>query len=296
LKKRMCKGVLIVLLIIIGLSGVMAQNSKPLVLQEMTWVEVEDYLRTHDIVIIPIGSTEQHGPHLPLGTDYYEAMGISKLISQKTGVLIAPVLLAGYSVYHSGFPGTLSLKPETLEQVLFETVEMLMQYGFKRFLFFNYHGGNNVSQDKVIHRINHSTEATAVSIGVGSSLQKGAGQVEGVEYDHHAGIKETSNMLYLYPDMVQMDKAEKPVMTFSPLLKNLMAASEENPNLETIAESMQAVPLETGKYGASHEISSNGIWSTSDPKSATREIGEKRIGEMVDRAVKLIESWNMVEK
>ena len=141
------------------------EERKPLVLQEMSWPDVRDYLKTNDMVIIPLGSTEQHGPHMPLGTDYYEAMGMSKLISARTGVVVAPVLLAGYSEYHSGFPGTLSLKPETMEQVLFETAEMLMKYGFRRFMFFNYHGGNNIVQQKIIHRINHTTEAIAVAIG-----------------------------------------------------------------------------------------------------------------------------------
>ncbi len=115
------------------------EEGKPLILQEMSWTDVRDYLKTNDMVIIPIASTEQHGPHLPLGTDYYEATGISKLISARTGIMMAPVLLSGYSEYHSGFPGTLSLKPETMEQVLFETAEMLMRYGFRRFMFFNYH-------------------------------------------------------------------------------------------------------------------------------------------------------------
>ena len=71
------------------------KGGKPLVLQEMSWTDVRDYLKTSDMVIIPLGSIEQHGPHLPLGTDYYEATGISKLISSRTGVVVAPVVLAG---------------------------------------------------------------------------------------------------------------------------------------------------------------------------------------------------------
>jgi creatinine amidohydrolase/Fe(II)-dependent formamide hydrolase-like protein len=133
---------LIVLFVVLGVSGFAAENGKALVLQEMSWVDVKEYLKTNDMVIIPMGATEQHGPHLPLGTDYYESFGISKLISEKTGVVVAQVLMVGYSIYHSGFPGTLSLKPETMEQVLFETVEVLLKYGFRRFMFLNYHGGN----------------------------------------------------------------------------------------------------------------------------------------------------------
>ena len=57
------------------LKSLQKKEGKPLVLQEMSWTDVRDYLKANDMVIIPLGSTEQHGPHMPLGTDYYEAMG-----------------------------------------------------------------------------------------------------------------------------------------------------------------------------------------------------------------------------
>jgi len=272
------------------------EEGKPLVLQEMSWTDVRDYLKTSDMVIIPIASTEQHGPHLPLGTDYYEATGISRLISARTGVVIAPVLLAGYSEYHSGFPGTLSLKPETMEQVLFETAEMLMRYGFRRFMFFNYHGGNNIVQSKVIHRINHTTEAIAVAIGHGSPIQKGRYQEKDEVGDDHAGIGETSLMLYLKPELVRMERAERPKATYNKKLQELWMLSQQYPDLLMVFNSLRGVPVETKKGGASHELYSNGIWSFSDPKKATKERGEKQIKGMADYAVKFIEAWKKVEK
>lgn len=274
-----------------------AQNEvKPVVLQEMSWSDVEEYLKASDMVVIPLGSTEQHGPHMPLGTDFYEAMGMSKMISARTGVMVAPVLLAGYSVYHSGFPGTLSLKPETMEQVLFETAEMLIKYGFRRIMFFNYHGGNRIVESKVIHRINHTTEAVAVAIGAGASFQKGETKIEGVLYDSHAGVGETSIMLYLKSELVKMEKAQIPKLNFSPQMKELLKLSRKDPELMVIMGSLQAVPSETKKGGASHEISSNGIWSSGNPKKATRELGEKTVNRMVDHAVKFIEAWKKAQK
>jgi len=169
-KRRLLTWSLSVMLFNLTLIGLMAAD-KPLILQELTWTDIKSYLKTNDMVIIPLGSTEQHGPHLPLGTDFYEAFGLSKMISAQTGVLVAPLTFTGYSPYHSGFPGTLSLQPETMERVIFESVEWLLKYGFRRFLFFNYHGGNNIVQTRVIHRINHQTPGIAVAIGHGSSLQ-----------------------------------------------------------------------------------------------------------------------------
>jgi len=271
------------------------EEGKPLVLQEMSWTDIRDYLKTNDMVIIPIGSTEQHGPHMPLGTDYYEATGISKLISARTGVVMAPVLLVGYSEYHSGFPGTLSLKPETMEQVLFETAEMLIKYGFRRFMFFNYHGGNNIVQSKVIHRINHTTEAIAVAIGHGSPIQKGRYQGKDEVGDEHAGIGETSLMLYLKPELVKIERAERPKAIYSEKLQALWMLSQKYPDLLMVFNSLRGVPVETKKGGASHELYSNGIWSFSDPKKATKQRGEKQVKGMADYAVKFIEAWKKVK-
>jgi len=286
----------ITIILFFGAFSFAQKQGNPLILQEMSWTDVEEYLKTCDMVIIPLGSTEQHGPHMPLGTDYYEAMGMSKLISARTGVVVAPVLLAGYSVYHSGFPGTLSLKPETMEQVLFETAEMLMKYGFKRFMFFNYHGGNYVVESKVIHRINHTTEAIAVAIGAGSPIQRGRYQEKYEVQDEHAGIGETSMMLYLKPGLVKMERAKKSKMTYNEKLQELWMLSQKHPELAMVFNALRGVPVETKKGGASHEFSSNGIWSLSDPKMATKERGEKQVKGMASYAVKFIEAWKKTKK
>ena len=273
-------------------SAAPAQGRKALLLQEMTWTDVRDYLKSSDMVIIPLGSTEQHGPHLPLGTDYYLAMGALEKISARTGVAVAPVLLAGYSEYHSGFPGTLSIKPDTMVQVLFESAQMLLKYGFRRLMFFNSHGGNNIVQQKIIHRINQETEAVATAIGYGGSIQ-----VEDEEFfDWHAGIEETSDMLYLKPELVRMERAEKPVIHFTPRMQELLALSKKSPELMGIWESLFATPTETGKGGASRDLSSNGVWCLSDPKQATKERGEKDVLGQVERAVKFIEAWKQAKE
>jgi len=272
----------------------LAQNQgKPLVLQEMTWTDVRDYLNTNDMVIIPLGSTEQHGPHLPLGTDYYLALDTAKLISARTGVVVAPVVMAGYSLYHSGFPGTLSLKPETMEEVLYETAEMLVKYGFRRIMLFNYHGGNNIIQEKIIYRINQTTEATAIAIGYGGPIQKSEEQEF---FDWHAGIEETSMMLYFEPSLARMERTEKPVIHFTPQMEELRELAKKNPELTIVWNSLFGTPAETKKGGTSRELSSNGVWCLSDPKASKAEIGEKIIKGMVDQAVKFIEAWKQAKK
>lgn len=282
------------LLILAASAAVSARTpGKALVLQEMTWTDVRSYLETGDMVIIPLGSTEQHGPHLPLGVDSYLSLDISQLISEKTGVVVAPVVLAGYSFYHSGFPGTLSLKPETMEEVLYETVQMLVKYGFRRIMFFNYHGGNNVVQEKIVYRINQTTPATAVAVGYGGPLQKDENQAF---FDWHAGVEETSMMLYLEPRLVRMERAEKPVIRFTPKMEELRALAKSHPDLLVAWSALFATPAETKKGGASAELSGNGVWCLDDPRSAKAEIGETIVRRMVDQAVRFIEAWKLAKK
>ena len=276
-----------------------SETERPLVLQEMTWQDVREYLKTCDMIIIPLGSTEQQGPHLPLGTDFYEAHGISKIISAKSGVIVAPLALAGYSDIHSGFPGTVSVRPGTLEKYLFECVESLIAQGFKKIMFFNYHGGNNIVQSKVMHRINHETPATALAIGIGGSIRKDvpAGTYEKF-FDWHAGLGETSIMLYLEPGLVRRDRIENPVLNFRFTREpgKLKELFEKNPELAHVWSEEIGVPARTGKGGASREFTSNGVWTLNDLKTANPGLGKMRVDAMVKSAVDFIDAWKKVKK
>lgn len=169
---------------------------------------------------------------------------------------------------------------------------MLVGYGFRRIMFFNYHGGNNVVQEKVVYRINQTTPATAVAIGYGGPIQKDEGQEF---FDWHAGVDETSMILYLEPGRARMERAEKPVLRFTPKMEELRKLAEANPDLLTPWSALFGTPGETGKGGASRELSSNGVWCLSDPRTATAEIGEKVVRRMVDQASKFIEAWKLAK-
>src|SRR5437868_1429652 len=103
-------------------------------LPHMTWPEVEDLLNRTDMVIIPVPSLEQHDPQTPIGTDFLSGVERAKLIAQKIDILVAPVIIAGSSPYHMGFPGTITISTETLEKVYFEATQSLIRHGFRRIL------------------------------------------------------------------------------------------------------------------------------------------------------------------
>lgn len=107
-----------------------------------TWPEVESYLGQSPGLIIPIGSTEQHGPTGLIGTDAICAEAIARGVGDATRALIAPTINVGMALHHTAFPGTISLRPTTLILVIRDYLTSLTKAGFRKFFFINGHGGN----------------------------------------------------------------------------------------------------------------------------------------------------------
>src|SRR5437867_4451694 len=119
-------------------------------MEDMTWVELKDRVAGCKIVIIPVGSTEQHGMHLPVKTDVFIADQIARYAAEKVSeeegvkVTVAPAIPFGTSAEHWKFPATISLKPETQLQLLKEICFSLVRSGFDKIVILNGHGGNTV--------------------------------------------------------------------------------------------------------------------------------------------------------
>ena len=263
-------------------------------LPHMTVPEVEALLQKTDMVIIPVASLEQHGNHLPIGTDFINGVEKSKLIAQERDILVAPVLMAGQSPYHMGFAGTITLRAETILQVHMEAVESLIRHGFKRFVIMNAHGGNRAISTLLVDQINQTTAGVAVSFGVATRpFMEPSSVAPSTVLDRHGGTGETSNSLYLMPDLVQLDKAVAAELTLPAHLEAMLPdVIEEDPTalMLFLAEGLKAE--ETGKKTSSAEMSTTGVWGERDPKEGSAARGEDETSKSVNAAVRFIDRWN----
>ncbi len=176
-------------------------------LQNMTWEEARDTIKNTKMAIIPTGSTEQHGPHLPLGTDLLIAEHFAKKVAEKIDVLVTPVIPVGFAHYHTSFEGTLSVNPEVLASYYQGIADSLISYGVTHILFINGHGGNKESLQTVCRnlRIRGVTAAHLIWASIAAKLNKNWESVA------HADKLETSLMLLISPDSVKLNRAVVPI-------------------------------------------------------------------------------------
>ncbi|MGW2793167.1 mycofactocin biosynthesis peptidyl-dipeptidase MftE [Streptomyces sp. NPDC001251] len=204
------------------------------------------------LVLVPVGSTEQHGPHLPLTTDSVIAKAVaSRTAARLSGgpVRVAPTLAYGNSGEHAGFPGTVSIGHEALRLVLVETVRSLALWA-SRTVFVNGHGGNVRALDEAVGQLRDEGHDVAWT---------GCGFPGG---DAHAGRSETSAMLHLAPADVRMDAA---------------AAGDTRPIAEILPDLIR---------DGVRSVARNGVLG--DPAGASAREGRDLIDSLVDATVRRV--------
>jgi creatinine amidohydrolase len=162
-----------------------------------------------EMVMIPVGAHEQHGPALPVSTDTLSAQVLCALAGalMRPRVAVAPTIPWGVSWHHGGLPGTISLREETLMAIVEDTVTSLHRYGIDRFLVVNMHGGNNPALQIAVERCHRDHEVPVVSsIYAYSLIATAALDLLGPDAPGHAGGDEASVVLATRPDLVDLSQ------------------------------------------------------------------------------------------
>lgn len=192
-------------------------TQKHYLLGELTWPQIAERLKEVDIALLPVGAIEQHGPHLPLDTDAFDADFLARQVAMACSnpkPLVLPLVPYGVSYHHDDFAGTLSVSNETLARFVYEIGMSAARNGINKLIIINGHGGNAATLQFAAQMINRDAHIFTC-VDTGETSDTDVNRLSETQSDVHAGEIETSTSLAIRPHLVHMDKAKKLVPHFS---------------------------------------------------------------------------------
>ena len=255
-------------------------------IHERRWPEIETYLAAQDVVLVPIGATEQHGKHLPLQVDTGWAIAACEQAAIACGVLIAPPLHFGWSPHHMGYPGSITLGADTLRQVAVDVCQSLIHHGFHHVIIVN---GNRIAnlqplEIAAVQLQNMSGACVAVADTGLIARQEIKALCEAADGGlDHAGEAESAFALYWSPAHVDMTQAR-------PSVSNTSARSafdfpvELDPTLNGNAVSRFSTP-------AQHRAETLPDGHRGDPTPASQEKGREMVQALGENLAAFIEEF-----
>ncbi len=240
----------------------------------LSFVDIAEYLQTKDTVLVPMASTEQHGPHLPLYTDTITAIEITERIAEAIGVLHTPPIWTGYSPQHmygvGEGRGTITVRSSTLTNLMYDVARSLIHHGFNRIIFINGHGSNLKVVDPVLRRLRYETGAM-ISF-VKPFMERYEGILKGLLENPpeetpgwHSSELETSQDMAWRPELVRMERAVDTRAHTPEFLPDAFKKDDGMPDTEFEGYQYFTFPMDH------HEFVDNGI--IGNPMRATPEKG-----------------------
>jgi creatinine amidohydrolase len=244
--------------------------------EEFTWPEVKEAVAANRVCVLPVGTVEQHGPHLPLVTDVLTATEMSKAAVERIPeeAILLPSVYYSFNFHHMDFPGTIAVEGETIVKYVTDIGKSLAHHGFRKILLVNGHGSNVPFLDIAARNITNHSQAICAMLSWWSLVPKGLlNELRESEYPGgmaHGCEMETSVLLHLCNHLVQMDKAEKdmPVQKSEYFYWDLQAPSP------VFFQEFFSRYSRTGTSG--------------DPTKATAEKGRRFVEAVVENMVKVI--------
>jgi creatinine amidohydrolase len=176
-------------------------------LADRTWPELGEYVASESLAVVPLGSTEQHGPHLPLATDHLIAEHLARAATDRADVLCTPTVNIGVSHHHRQFHGTVWVDPPAFREYMESLACSLSYHGFDRIVFVNAHGGNTAHLREVGRRLRDDDTAYAIEWMWNDSIPELVDDLFETN-GPHGGPKETAMIQYIAPDLVRDDELD----------------------------------------------------------------------------------------
>ena len=258
--------------------------------------DIQWFLDRSDIVLVPIGSCEQHGAHLPLGTDTITALEVARRAAEKADVPYAPPFWAGYSPQHmreteTGV-GTITFRAATLLEAWYDICRSLIHHGWNKLVFVNGHGSNTKIIDPLLRRVRYETGAFVALYKpyaerymgmVGDLLENPPDETPG----WHASELETSQVLAHDGTLVRMERAAEDRAQAPPWLPGTFIKADGAPDVEFQGYQYFVFPMDHGEFSKTGVIG--------NPFRATAEKGEQALERFADHLVAAIDEFRPLE-
>lgn len=243
-------------------------------LGEMTNPEVEAFLRKHHTVIVPTGSTEQHGPHGPLLTDVLVPQEVARRVAPRVGAVVAPPINYALSYPHVGFTGVVHIRIPTFMALVEDLCVSLAAVGFRRIVFLNGHYDNTYAIAYACANARERLADDVVTFPInywdGMSADEAA-EFFGPDTGLHANRGETAAVLAINPDLVDMESA--------------------NAEMPPFPQVTSPAPVHTAFFfsapGSVHRATQSGTWG--DAREATPEFGERYLEVVTEATVRMLD-------
>ena len=238
--------------------------------------------RERTVVVVPTGSIEQHGPHLPLDTDSFLCTSVARAGAERASeagpVLVTPTACFGASAHHMGFAGTVTLEPETFVDTVAEVCGSLAEHGFRRLLVVNGHGGNTALLTAAVQQLGFDEPVLPATVDYWTFARAAVAELRDSPPGgmNHACEFETSLMLHLRPESVRRERIVREIVTrrYAGESDDLFAGADVRAHWET------------------HELSKSGVMGA--PDLATAEKGRRWFDACVEGLAALIEEMRGV--